>query len=69
MSGEMSKEESAAVLANATDIRPSENVHADPALAEHGPRKAGDLSLEESAAIHRLAADVRPGANFHPEED
>jgi hypothetical protein len=67
--GEMSREESAAVMANAADIRPSENMQADPALVEKGVRKAGELTREESAAILRIAADVRPGENFHPGED
>jgi hypothetical protein len=64
----MSERESAAVMANAANMRPSENVHADPSLAEKGMRKGEELSAEESAAIMRLAADMRPGANFHPEE-
>lgn len=65
---EMSRKESATVMANATDMRPSENVHADPSLAEKGLRKGRELSAEESAAIMRLAADMRPGENFHPED-
>lgn len=64
----MSRKESAAVMANATDMRPSENVHADPSLAEKGLRKGKELSAEESAAIMRFAADMRPGENFHPDD-
>jgi len=55
-------------MANAVDVRPSENVHADPALTEKGLRKGKELSAEESEAIMRLAADMRPGENFHPDE-
>ena len=65
--GEMSRKESAAVMANATDMRPSENIHADPSLVEKGLRKGKELTAEESAAIMRLAADMRPGENFYPE--
>ena len=68
MPGEMSRKESAAVMANATNMRPSENVHADPSLTEKGLRKGKELTAEESAAIMRLAADMRPGANFHPDD-
>lgn len=64
----MSRKESAAVMAIATDMRPSENVHADPSLAEKGLRKGKELSAEESAAIMRFAADMRPGENFHPDD-
>lgn len=66
--GELSDAESAALMASAADIRPGENVHGDPRLAEPGLRRAGELSAEESAAILHLAADVRPGENFHPED-
>ena len=68
MPGEMSRKESAAVMANATNMRPSENVHSDPTLVEKGVRKGKELTAEESAAIMRLAADMRPGENFHPED-
>ena len=69
MSEELSKKESAAVIANAVDMRPSENVHKDPALAEKGLRKGDDLTRQESAAIMHMAADVRSSENFHPDED
>ena len=68
MPGELSREESAAFMAKAADMRPSENVHADPSLVENGLRKGTDLTFEESAAIMRLATDMRPGENFHPDE-
>ncbi len=63
---ELSRRESAAVLANAVDVRPSENVHAAPSLVERGLRKGKELTVEESAAIMRFAADMRPGENFLP---
>ena len=63
----MSKSESKTIHATATDIRPTENVHAAPDLSEHSTRRAGELSQEESAAILRIACDVRPDENFHPE--
>jgi alkylation response protein AidB-like acyl-CoA dehydrogenase len=66
--GDLSDAESAALMALAADIRPGENVRADPRLAEHAPRGAGELSAEESAAILNFATDVRPGENFHPED-
>ena len=68
MEGELTREESEAVLANAVDIRPTENVHADPKLTESPPRKAGELSEAESAAILTIATDVRPDENVHPED-
>ena len=68
MPGELDRAESKAVMDNAADIRPGENVHNDPALHEKGLRKAGELTEEESAAILRLAANVRPDENFHPED-
>lgn len=68
MPGEMSRKESAAVMANATDMRPSQNIHADPSLTEKGLRRSKELTAEESAAIMRLASDMRPGENFHPDD-
>jgi hypothetical protein len=69
MSGDLSKDESAAIIANAVDVRPTENFHSDPALSEKGTRKAGELTAEESEAIMRLATDMRPGETFLPEDD
>lgn len=66
MPGEMSRKYSAAVMANATNMRPSENVHAAPFLTQKGLRKGKELTTEESAAIMWLASDMRPGENFHP---
>lgn len=68
MPRELSRKESAAVMANATDIRPTEHIGPEP-HTEKGMRKGDELSLEESAAILRIAVDVRPGENFHPDED
>ena len=69
MPGDLSKVESATIMHNAVDVRPTENVHHDPALAEKGVRKAGELTLEESEAILHLSTDVRPDGNWHPEQD
>ena len=68
MPRELSRTESATVMANATDMRPSENFHADPSLVGKGLRKGKELTAEESAAIMRFAADMRPGENFHPDD-
>ena len=65
--GAMNKSESKTTHANATDIRPTENVHADPGLSEHSTRRAGELSKAQSEAILRIATDVRPDENFHAE--
>ena len=65
--GDLTRAEAAAVMAHATDIRPTENVHRDPRLAEHGIRTGADITEQESAAILRIASDVRPGETFHPE--
>jgi hypothetical protein len=66
---DLSEVESATIMHNAVDVRPTENVHHDPGLSEKGLRKAGELSSEESEAILRIATDVRPDGNWHPEED
>lgn len=66
MRKELSKKESARVMKLAADMRPTENVHADPALADPSEAAGDELTEEESAAIHRFATDVRPTENFHP---
>jgi len=63
---DLSKKESARVMKLAVDMRPTENVHADPALADPIERAGRELTKEESAAIHRFATDMRPTENFHP---
>jgi hypothetical protein len=66
MGHDLDKEESAKLMAVATDMRPDENFHHDPALGP-APLAAGDdLTEAESAAILTIAADVRPFENFHP---
>lgn len=66
MAGELDARESAKVLATAVDVRPTENVHGDPELADKPEQPGDDLSLDESEAILRIATDIRPAENYHP---
>lgn len=69
MKDEVSKEESRRILSVASDVRPDENVHDDPALVPPATAKGRPVSTEESAWIMRLATDVRPLENVHRDED
>ena len=69
MADEVSEDESRKILAVASDVRPDENVHDDPALAAQGAAKGRPVTAEESARIMRLATDVRPLENVHREQD
>lgn len=69
MADGLSEEESAKVMAVATDMRPDENFHDDPELGARPVAKGRDVTEAESAAIFAMAMDVRPFENFHPEDD
>ncbi|WP_313808802.1 hypothetical protein [Sphingobium sp.] len=69
MSDEMSLEESRKILSVATDIRPDENVHEDPALSVTRTSHGRPVTAAESRRIMSLAADIRPMENVHPEAD
>lgn len=68
MADELDARESAKILSTAVDVRPTENVHADPELADKPEQPGGELSDEESDAILRIANDIRPGENYHPHD-
>lgn len=69
MEKEVSLNESRAIMAMATDMRPDENVHNDPELIAVPTARGRPVSGHESARIMALAADVRPLENVHPGED
>ena len=66
---DISDEESRRIMDMATDVRPDENVHRDPALAPPPVAKARPVTSRESRMIMALATDMRPLENVHPERD
>jgi len=66
---DISKDESRTILAVATDVRPDENVHHDPALGTPMVSEGRPVTAEESRRIMALATDMRPFENVHPGED
>lgn len=69
MSDEVSLNESRIIMSVATDMRPNENVHNDPALSAVATPKGRPVTKDESARIMALATDIRPLENVHPDED
>ncbi|ATI80710.1 hypothetical protein [Sphingobium yanoikuyae] len=69
MSDDMSFDESRKILTIATDVRPDENVHDDPALSAVRTAQGRPVTAEESRRIMKLATDIRPMENVHPGSD
>lgn len=68
MDRDISKDESRTIMSVATDIRPDENVHHDPALAPSRTASGRPVTAEESRRIMWLASDMRPLENIHRDE-
>lgn len=65
----ISKDESSKIMSVATDMRPDENIHHDPALSPARPARGRPVTAEESRRIMALATNVRPLENVHPDEE
>lgn len=68
MSDDISLDESRKIMAVATNVRPDENIHHDPALQPTPPARGRPVTSEESERIFALATNVRPFENVHPDE-
>jgi hypothetical protein len=66
MADEISMDESRKIMAVATNVRPDENIHHDPALQPPPVPRSRPVTAEESKRILSLAANVRPLENVHP---
>ena len=64
MTDDISKDESRRILTVATDIRPDENVHDDPAMSATRASRSRAVTAEESRRIMTLATNVRPMENL-----
>jgi hypothetical protein len=69
MNGEISRDESRKIMTVATDVRPDENIHHDPALSPAPPARGRPVTTEESRRILTLATNVRPLENVHADDD
>jgi hypothetical protein len=66
MADEISMDESRKIMTVATNVRPDENFHHDPALQPAPVARGRPVTAEESKRILSLAANVRPFENVHP---
>lgn len=69
MNDEISMDESRKIMTVATDVRPDENIHQDPALSPNPPSRGRPVTAEESKRIMALATNVRPLENVHADDD
>lgn len=65
MADDISLDESRKIMSVATDMRPDENVHHDPAMSPAPVPSGRPVSAAESARIMALATDIRPLENIH----
>jgi hypothetical protein len=68
MPDDISLDESRKIMAVATNVRPDENIHHDPALQPAPPPRGRPVTTEESERIFALATNVRPFENVHPDD-
>lgn len=65
MADDISMDESRKIMSVATDVRPDENVHHDPALSPPSLAQGRPVTADESKRIMALATNVRPLENVH----
>lgn len=66
MADDISMDESRKIMTVATNVRPDENIHHDPALQPAPVPRGRPVTAEESKRILALATNVRPLENVHP---